>query len=292
MKLNVNIQGLDELKLKLAGLERKIKTAQISALNDAAQLGAKTVSNEIGKVFDRPTPFIRRSVVYFKAGAAGKKVRIPGAYDVYGKGLVAPLLSDRLEAVIDLSGELTKQGVSPSQVLAAQIFGGKRRQKRHEVALQRVNVLPNGYSVVPGEAAKIDSFGNMSSGQIRQILSFFSAAQMTSGSLGNMTSKRKSALAKGTKKTVGFEYFVVQPGQRRQFQRANGKSGAHSMQPGIYQRIFLGHGTAIKPVMIFVRSTNYKRRLDFYEIVQRAAQPEFARAFSQYTAQFLRERGL
>lgn len=64
------------------------------------------------------------------------------------------------------------------------------------------------------------------------------------------------------------------------------------MQPGIYQRIFLGQGTAIKPVMIFVKSPAYKQRLDFYRIAGDAALAEFKRAFPMYLEKLLKERGL
>lgn len=268
MKIQVNTQGLAELKLRIAGLERKIKTATKAALNDAAYLGSKKTAEEIGKVFDKPTPWVKGGVRYIKAR------------------------DDKLEATIDLDNWGNKTFVSVEMVLRSEIFGGQRKLKRHEKALQQLLVLPHGYAIVPGAAAKMDSFGNMSAGQIRQILSYFNAAQMTAGYNGNMTSKRIAALARGNKRTAGFEYFVVKPGQKRQFQRANGKTGSHAMQPGIYQRVFLGHGTAIRPVMIFVKIPSYRKRLDFYEVVQRAARPEFERAFNKYVDQFIRERGL
>lgn len=270
MKLDIKVSGMNETRLALAGLSRKIPVIVKRALNDAAYLGSKTTAEEIGKVFDRPTPWVKGGVRYVKAR------------------------DNKLEASIDLDKWGNKTAVSVDMVLAAEIFGGQRRLKRHERALQSIRVLPPGYAIVPGAAAKIDAFGNMAASQIRQILSWFSAARMTSGYNGNMTDRRKASLAKGSRRTgaVGFEYFAVAPGQRRQFARSNGKSGSHAMQPGIYQRVFLGHGTAIRPVMIFVKVPSYKKRLDFYGIVERAALPEFDRAFTAYTDQFLRERGL
>lgn len=297
MKINVNMSGMEVLQAKLRGLaDKKIKVAAVAALNDAGYVGSTAVRKEMSKVFDRPTPYILKSAVYFKAGLAGKKVRVPGVFDLRGNPLLNKLDADRLEVVIDLSGDGNKQSVSPSMVLNAQIFGGQRRHKRHEMALKAVGVLPADMFIVPGEAAQIDSYGNMNVGQIRQILSWFNAAQMTSGYLGNMTQKKRDKLRAGSMRkgnvTNGFEYFVVQPGQRRQFQRANGKTGNHAMQPGIYQRIFLGQGTAIKPVMIFVKAPAYKQRLDFYRIAGDAAQGEFARAFPMYLEKLLKERGL
>jgi len=271
VKLSVKIDGLDATKARLRGLsEKKIRVAAVAALNSAAFKAAKATQDEMSKVFDRPTPWVIGGVRYRKAN------------------------KDTLTASVDFERWGNKAGVSVDKVLNAQITGGQRRHKRHEVALSRVGILPPGFAIVPGVGAEIDAYGNMAASQIRQILSFFQAAQMTSGYSGNMTQRRKDALAKGNKRTgaVGFEYFVVQPGQRRQFQRSNGKTGTHKMQPGIYQRFYLAHGTAIKPVMIFVRMPAYKKILDFYGLAERVAMAEFNQYYPRYLNQLFEERGL
>lgn len=273
MKINVKMDGMDAMQARLRGLaDKKIKVAAVAALNDAAFLGKKSTEKRLAEAFDRVTPWIARSTRYVKAKA------------------------DKLEASIDFDHWGNKTGVTAEKVLTAQIYGGQRRHKRHEVALQRVGILPAGMFIVPGEAAQMDGFGNMAASQIRQILSWFNAAQMTSGAYGNMIDKTRAKHRHGSQRkgkvTNGFEYFVVRPGQGRQFQRANGKTGTHKMQPGIYQRIFLGQGTAIKPVMIFVKSPAYKQRLDFYRIAEEAATAEFKRAFPKYLEKLLQERGL
>ena len=103
----------------------------------------------------------------------------------------------------------------------------------------------------------MDNYGNMSAGQINQIISWFKAFG-EQGYSANMSDKRKASLGRDKKKSgaKGFAYFVLR--------RAHGK-----LLPGVYQRIDFGMGSAIKPVMIFVRSTGYRRRLDFYGIAQR-----------------------
>lgn len=271
--VRAKIDGLDAVQARLRGLaDGKIKVAARAALNDAAFLGKKATEKRIAEAFDRVTPWIAKSVRYVKA-----------------KG-------EKLESSIDFEAWGNKTGVTAAKVLSAEIYGGQRRHKRHEVALQRMGILPAGMFIVPGEAAQMDGYGNMSSGQIRQILSWFNAAGMTSGPNQNMTDRKRASLRKGSMRqgrvTNGFEYFVVQPGKRREFQRANGGKGTHKMQPGIYQRIFLGQGTAIKPVMIFVKSPAYKQRLDFYRIAGDAALAEFKRAFPMYLEKLLKERGL
>ena len=281
MKISVNIKGLDATQAMLRGLsEKKIRVAAVAALNDAAFAGAQAGRRQIASVFDRPTPFISRSPVYFKAGLAGRKVRVPGAFDIRGAGLLNTLASDRLEASVDLSGEGNKQGVEPQMVLAAQIKGGARRHKRHEVALQRAGVLPVGMAIVPGDAAKIDQYGNMSSGQIVQIIAWFNGFG-EQGYKANTTDKGRAAKGRDNKRTGarGFQYFALQ--QKR------GK-----LLPGVYQRIQTAFGSAVKPVMIFVRPPQYTARFDFYGVTKRAAEQTFAESFPRYLNQMLQERGL
>lgn len=254
MKLSVNTQGVSELKLRLAGLERKIRVATVAALNDAAYLGSRKTADAVAGVFDRPTAWVRGSVRYTKAR------------------------KDKLEATIDFDKWGNKTNVTVEKVLQAEIFGGRRKLKRHEIALQRAGILPPGMAIVPGSAAQIDAYGNMAASQIVQIVSYFKAfgeqgfrANMRDG--GKRLAKDKRAGAKG------FVYFLLT--------KRHGK-----LLPGIYQRFSFAAGSAIKPVMIFIRPPSYKKRLDFYEIVQRSAGPEFERAFNQYAQQFLTERGL
>ena len=280
MKIDVKINGLDALKAKLRGLsDGKIKVAAVAALNDAAYAGAQAVKVEINRVFDRPTPFIQKSAVYFKAGLAGKRVRVPGAFDIRGVGLSNPLKADRLEAVIDLSGEGNKQGVTPSMVLAAQISGGLRKHKRHEIALQRAGILPPGMAIVPGPGAAKDQYGNISAGQIVQIMSWFKSFG-EQGYKANSTAKTRARLAKDKRNgTKGFEYFALQKKQGK-------------LSPGIYQRFTFASGSAIKPIMYFVRMPAYKRRLDFYGIANKVAVDTFNKAYPMYLDKLLRERGL
>lgn len=292
MKISVKMDGLDALQARMRGLaDKKIKVAAVAALNDAAYVGYSEVRKEIQKVFDRATPWVLGGVTYKKAGQAGASVRVAGAFDIKGGKLSQTLTSDRLEAVIDFTGNANKQGIQVDKILSAQISGGPRRHKRHEKALQSAGILPPGMFIVPGGAAEIDQYGGMKGSQIVQILSWFSAMR-EAGSRSNMTDATRDKRRKGTKKTQGFEFFYVAPGSRRSYQSANGKQGTHKMQPGIYKRMFTTYGNAIRPVMIFVKSPNYKKRLDFYGVAERKAVETFNKAFPMYLDKLLKERGL
>ena len=256
MKISVKIDGLDALQAKLRGLsDGKIKVAAVSALNVAARAGAEETKKAMAQTFDRPTPWVLGGVRYVKAR------------------------KDRLEASIDFDQWGNKTNVTVGKVLQAEIFGGQRKHKRHEIALQRAGILPAGMAIVPGPGAIKDQYGNMRAAQIVQIMAWFKSFGQQ-GYKANSTDKSRARLAKDKKNgTRGFQYFAVAK-----------KTG--NLIPGIYQRFTFGAGSSIRPIMYFVKSTNYKRRLDFYGIAERFATAEFKRAFPYYLDKLLKERGL
>jgi hypothetical protein len=270
VKITVDTKGIDATIAKLRGLsEKKIQVATVSALNDAAYAGSQAAKKEIDRVFDRPTPWVKGGVRYEKALRAPKLVG--GQYIYQGRVMAS---------YIDLDYWGNKQLVSVEDVLRAQISGGARRHKRHEVALQRAGILPNGMGIVPGSAAKIDQFGNMSSGQIVQIIAWFRGFG-EQGYKANIDDKGRRRLGKDSKRTGarGFAYFALQ--------KPYGK-----LLPGVYQRIQTSFGSAVKPVMIFVRMPKYAKRYDFYGVSKRAAEAQFKASFPRYLRQLLDERGL
>lgn len=213
---------------------KQIEYAVMTTLNKAAYEASQAIKKEIGSVFDRPTSWVMGGVRYTKATRGRLLARVH--FDQWGN----------------------KQGVTVGKVLAAQISGGTRRLKRHEKALSRVGVLPNGMAVVPGSAASIDAYGNMSSGQIVQVLSWFKAF----GEQGYSANMRDGGrrLGRDNKRTGarGFAYFVL-------------KARRGKLAPGIYKRYQTGFGSAVKPIMSFVRMPSYRRRLDFHGVGLRAA---------------------
>jgi hypothetical protein len=237
MKIAIDTTALMKLRLSMDAKSKQIDYATSRALNAAAWAAKQATEREIGSVFDRPTPWIARSVRYTKA------------------------TKTRLESKVDFDMWGNKTAVTASKVLSAQIEGGSRKHKRHEVALQRAGILPAGMYIMPGEAAQLDAYGNMRAAQIVQIMSWFQSFG-TAGYSANMRDGGKR-LGKDNKRTgkKGFSYFVA-------------RKGGH-LPPGIYQRYTFAAGSSIKPVMIFVGKTAYRKRLDFYNIAIRAARAEF-----------------
>jgi hypothetical protein len=242
--INISISGFEEIKRDLLKNQKAVEIAAQRALLKTASAIREAEAVEMQRVFDRPTRWTLGSM---KVKATNNlAVRV---------------------GVLDPDGYYKRA----ANYLKTQIEGGARRAKASEKALQQYGLMPQGWFIVPGECAKIDAYGNVSSGQIRQILSWFGAAERWSGSTQNMTDEGRSKKRKGSKRNIGFEYFVVSPGDRRSYRSSNGKSGTHAMQPGIYQRLFMAHGSAIKPVLIYVKQARYAKRFDFEAIAHKVA---------------------
>ena len=218
----------------LAGLEKQVLFAAAQAVNDTAQDIIAAQQHEMRDVFRNPTPWTLNSLRQ------------------YGQATKA-----NPQTTIGFKANFSK-GIDPEKYLKWEILSGQRRMKRFELALRAVGALPPGYYAAPGAAAKMDSYGNMSQGQIIQILSDFRAFPET-GYKANITDTRKAALKRGTKKQPGFEYFVGQPG--------------HKSWLGIWQRFRLAHGSAVKPIMIFIPHAIYKGdTYPFFDVCRFTAQ--------------------
>lgn len=240
--ISYRIEGLDKLKAALTLMPKRFDIALQRTLIKTAQAVVKAEQDEMGRVFDRPTRFT--------LGALTTKFNKPA-----------------MTATVEVKDGYWSRS---NNYLATQIHGGDRHLKAFERALQYYGVIPNGWFAVPGQGAAIDAFGNMSAGQIRQILSWFDAAERVAGSTQNMGQKGRDKKRKGTKTKRGFEYFAVYPGFR--LGRGAWRDGRfNNLTPGIYKRTSFGFGKAIQPIIIFVRSVKYKPRFKFYEVARKTS---------------------
>ncbi len=204
---------------------RQMRYATARALTYTAQDVKAAQVAEMGRVFDRPTPWTLNSV------------------------FVRPATKANLSAIVWLKDQASK-GTPAEKYLAAQIEGGPRRMKGFERALMRAGLLPTGWMAVPGSAAKLDSYGNMSSGQIVQILS----AMKAFGEQGYSANRTAVSIKRRGKKLPQF--FV-------------GRPGGGGLPRGVWQRLTFAHGSKIKPVVIFVRGPRYRPIYRFYEVSER-----------------------
>jgi hypothetical protein len=136
--------------------------------------------------------------------------------------------------------------------------------------------IPTGYSVVPGAAAKLDGNGNMSQGQISQLLNVLGAYTESGFNKANINTVKRLAKGNAKKNIYGFVYWV---------NKVDGAGRNKKIPPGIYQRVVTGFGTSLKPILIFVKQAQYKKRLDFFglagAVVDKEFPGEFDRAFDE-----------
>lgn len=239
-------------------LARGAREAQAKALTFTAQDVKAAQEAELRRAIDRPTPYTLGGVYYLPATAAN------------------------LEAVVALKDDYSPHsGHTAANYLAPQIQGGGRQVKAFEKLLQLSGAMPQGWKAVPGKAARLDAYGNVSTGQIIQVLSQLRltltagytrnlplrqrALRGADGKLGELTKEQKAINAARRRAFVraGGRFFVVKPGEDRK------------LLPGIYQGQVLGKRTAGPTrrfplaVFIFVPRATYRRRVDWDQVAER-----------------------
>lgn len=233
--MNIDIRAdVAQAQRLLGEQQRQVPFVLSLTLNRTAQDVRKAEQSEMRTVFDRPTRFTLNSL--FLQAATKQK----------------------LEARV-----WVKDTERPDHYLLPQITGGSRPLKRFEQLLVQRGVMRAGERAVPGGAAKLDAYGNMSRGQIVKILSQLQAFNL-SGFDANATNSKRSR-AKRARET----YFVSTGKGTHPF-------GGHSWSKGrMMQELPRGvwvrtpHevlGSKVAPVLIFVDRTTYSRRFRFDEI--------------------------
>lgn len=222
------------------------------ALNEAAFAGMRGLQARMGQVFDSPTPYTLSALTVVQAPATG-----PLTAEVAMKGRP------------DTAGT----GVPQESYLRAQVLGGNRRYKRFEILLWRRGYLPRGMYAVPGQAARLDAYGNMSRGQIIELLSYLQAftvarGERRAGYRANSTKATRDRRSRGTRTAIGNRYFVHPVGEP-------------GLAPGIYRAQSTSTraaGPVGKPrlVVAFVKEPRYGVKLRFWDELQRLTDAELA----------------
>lgn len=232
------------LNRAFSDMANQIQFATSLALNRTAFIAKESLQNEMRSVFDRPTPWTLNSL------------------------FVTPSTKTNLQAKIWFQ----KPERMYTHYLEPQVYGGGRRFKGTEHLLQNTLVLPKGWYALPGPGARLDSYGNMSRGQIVQILS---ALQSLPAGIGNRP--LQYGLTRGSRAPkVLAQYFVIQPNQ-----------GSH-LQPGVWmrtsKRMGVSVGASVKilsavQVLSFVQNVSYRKRFDFFGICKSVMEQEMAGQF-------------
>jgi hypothetical protein len=251
MRIDLNLSGIGAVKKTLDNLSgAQARTAFAAALNDTAFQVRRVMRNEMLSAFDRPTPYVVNSVYVRQATAENLSVTIEPTY--YGG-----------------------KGIDPQQILRAQSFGGTRRDKRSEVALRRVGILPAGYqTAIPRTAypGSDDGLGNLRGAFLVQLISYFQAFG-EQGYRANMTKRRRDALHRGNAKQAGRRYLVS-------YGRLRSGPTKH-LAPGIWAASGT-HGAVLRPVLMFVRAGVYLPRLSMEAVSSKAGIDEYLQRRLRY----------
>ena len=246
MDFRVKVTGVDALAGKLKDLAaNQLPYATKEALNATAEEIQKAEIEKMKEVFDRPTPFTLGSTFVKYATKANLKAEV-GFREFAGKGTPA------------------------WKYLSPQVVGGDRNLKPFEKAMQAKGILPPGLYAVPGKGASLNTSGNMSTGQIVQILSYFETFG-EQGYRANITPEKKAKMAKGSKKAGSSIAYFVSRGKGSV--AMTGKT--QHLPPGIYARYGFSFGSAIKCIIAFVKKPTYQKRFPFEETAAKCADRVF-----------------
>ena len=252
LKVSHRLADLVQQAGKIPGLA---EDAARQAVARTLPRGRDAVYAAMRRVFDRPTPYALNALklqMPDQAGALQGAVMVKGPVDVRGAGVPA------------------------QSFLRAQISGGSRRWKRFEVALMKRGYLPRGWYAVPARGARLDAWGNMSRGQVVELMSWlglFGSArgERAAGYRANKTEKSKARARAGTRNRFGVDVFVSSPLQA--YRRGGLAFGIYMRQTGATKRT-AGPARPVTPVVLFVKTSRYRQRLDFFGELQRATAAE------------------
>jgi hypothetical protein len=235
ISIKVDMSGMEALKARLNGMSKQVNYAASRAINSVA---FKVMREESAgtSAFDRPKPATRSAFRVEKS----TKHNLLATIAVKSRG---------------------QGGLPANEYLHPNIKGGRRGFKRSEIMLRAAGILPAGMFTAPGKGAKLDAYGNMSRGQIAQILSYFQTYGKTAlnSPRMNMTQVRR---AKMQSKNA---YFVI-PNR------------------GIWQR----NGKTITPILMFISKADYKLIFDFEKIAQHVIEREWEKEFNSALADAIR----
>ena len=247
--LKIELHGVRELQQKLSQFsDRRFQSVVATALTRTAGEIGREWTQQLTSRFDRPTRATVRAVVVKPASNT----------------------SASMFAEVKVRDQLAGgAGKPPVDWLDTHEVGGRRRTKKFEEALQAQGAMPMGWHATPGPGAKLDMYGNVSRGQIVQVLAQL-GAKYSPGYARVISASAAKRAARATK--LGRAYIALLPGN---------KSG---ITPGVYER----RGRQLVAVFFFVRSTSYRKRLNLMDSARQdvgvIVTRNFARAIAESAA--------
>ena len=252
--IKVSVTGLGAIRAQMDGASKQVAYAASRAINTMAFEAMRAGKDHIRQKIDRPTNFTVNS--WYVRRKASK---------------------ERLEAVVGWSDFLSSKRIAEGMDAGAEFYlaqhwnGGGRRYKAFERQLLARGVLPRGMFAVPGAAAEelgmIDSYGNMRSGVIVQILSSLGVMDEM-GYTSNATVRQSKRLS-GRRIAQRYVYWAGKPGK-------NTPLGIWIIDDKHSAR------GRLRPVIVFVKSPVYRVRLDLEAVKAKTlTNANFDRLFRQ-----------
>lgn len=220
------------------------------AMTRTAQYAIKQIIKEMNRQFDRPKPSTvdeKRGPLYLKTASTS---RWPNDY-----------------AEVRVKDAPLPKGVSPLTWLSHNLRGSIRPSKRGEDLMRKSGILPSGWYYVPGEGARMDKYGNISAGQIQQILAALKSSRdsLQNTRYGNEGITYRKGNTSSRSANQQKKYFLANKTSNK----------TKHLEPGVWQR-YGRKDWQVKPVLIFVKGApRYKRRIKFFDIAAQAAQYRF-----------------
>jgi len=262
VKISVKVL-LDGTIKALGQLEKQTRAATMIALTKTAKHAQTMMYAEFKAKLDRPTPTVMKSL------------------------FVQPATREKLAARVFVKDRRLggKNPNSMAQTLAHHFEGGARIRKALEYALTQRGMMTADEFVAPGAAAKLDQYGNMSRGQLNQIMSQLMGFQTISGSsgVGYDNKPTDSARSKRNVKRAGVIFWSYGPNSKKTpvIDKASGFAygytggGRSHLHKGAWARV----GNTVKPLLMVINRASYSRRFDFQKVGEAAVASHFSTEF-------------
>ena len=183
MKVNIKIDGLNEVRAQLGSLAKQANFSASKALNTTAYAINDRLKKDMAATF--------------AGGATAYSLR---AFSV--KRADKNTLTAEVALRTDSPGG---SGTNYSKALAHLFTGGQRKYKKLEGWLRARQMLPTGLTVAPGAGMPLDGYGNMRRTALTEMLGVLGSQR------ANLRVFKRTGAGKA-QKAVG--YFVILPGNK------------------------------------------------------------------------------
>lgn len=229
IRMNVTSNIEPAIKTLKEFSDRRIRAVIATAITRTANEVKQDWVRQMQTSLDRPTPYTLRSIRVKRADA------------------------NTMTAVVDLKDSGRAGETQPSEYMAVQEKGGDRNLRKFERALVSGGNMPRQHKIVPAYGAKLDAYGNISRGQIVQVL-----VQLGK----NLSAGYQRVISKSDAKRLK----AAQRSKRRYVAILKATPDNGMKQPGIYEVLRAKTGIeSLQPVFWFVQTAKYARRTHLVE---------------------------